>query len=106
MDGTDSIKERVQAQFGQHAESYVTSEGHAHGTDLGLAVEWLHPTAHDAALDIATGGGHVAKSLAPYVHHVTVTDLTVRMLETARDHLTESGVQNAQYVLATVSIHI
>jgi ubiquinone/menaquinone biosynthesis C-methylase UbiE len=100
MDVKDSIKQRVQAQFGQNAQYYVSSDGHAHGTDLALAVEWLHPTSHDVVLDIATGGGHVAKSLAPFVHNVTVTDLTAKMLETARNHLTESGVQNAHFVLA------
>jgi ubiquinone/menaquinone biosynthesis C-methylase UbiE len=100
MHDKHAIKQRVQAQFGQNAEKYVSSPGHAHGSDLALAVEWLQPTSHDVALDIATGGGHVAKTLAPFVHSVTVTDLTENMLETARNHLTESGVQNAQYVLA------
>lgn len=100
MHAKHSIKQRVQSQFGQNAEKYVSSPGHAQGSDLALAVEWLQPTSDDVALDIATGGGHVAKALAPLVHNVTVTDLTEPMLETARKHLTESGVQNAQYVLA------
>jgi len=100
MDVENSIKQRVQLQFGQNAKAYVLSEGHAHGPDLDLAVTWLQPTSDDVVLDIATGGGHVAKTLAPFVHCVMVTDLTAMMLDTARSHLTESGMQNAQYVLA------
>ncbi|WP_235587029.1 class I SAM-dependent methyltransferase [Ferroacidibacillus organovorans] len=95
-----SSKERVQKQFGQNAEKYVSSEGHAHGTDLALAIEWLQPALDDVMLDIATGGGHVAKALAPSVKSVMVSDLTPAMLETARKHLTDSGVDNAHYVLA------
>lgn len=100
MNVENSSKQRVQAQFGKNAEKYVSSEGHANGTDLALAVEWLQTTSQDLVLDIATGGGHVAKSLAPLVQNVTVTDLTAKMLETARNHLVDAGVQNAQYVLA------
>ncbi|KYP79471.1 class I SAM-dependent methyltransferase [Ferroacidibacillus organovorans] len=100
MSFNPSSKQRVQQQFGQNAEKYVSSEGHAQGSDLALAIELLHPTSADIMLDVATGGGHVAKTLAPFVQSVTVTDLTSMMLETARNHLTESGVKNAQYVLA------
>lgn len=96
----DSNKQLVQAQFGQNAEKYVSSVGHAHGDDLALAIEWIQPASKDVVLDIATGGGHVAKTLAPFVNNLMVTDLTSAMLETARNHLTENGVQNAQYVLA------
>jgi ubiquinone/menaquinone biosynthesis C-methylase UbiE len=93
-------KKRVQAQFGKNAKEYVLSEEHVTGPDLVLATEWLQPTSDDAVLDIATGGGHVAKALAPLVKSVTVTDLTQTMLETAQTYLTENGVTNAQYVLA------
>ncbi|MEH7348165.1 class I SAM-dependent methyltransferase [Gottfriedia acidiceleris] len=96
----NSIKQRVQVQFGKNAEKYVSSVGHAQGDDLALVITWLQPTPHDVVLDIATGGGHVTKTLAPFVHNVTVTDLTEKMLETARRNLTDNGVLNAQYVLA------
>ena len=100
MADKDFIKQRVQGQFGKNAEKYVLSEGHAHGEDLALAVKWLQPTLENVVLDIATGGGHVAKTLAPLVKNVTATDLTERMLETTRIHLTENKVQNVTYVLA------
>ncbi|QQE78305.1 class I SAM-dependent methyltransferase [Alicyclobacillus sp. SO9] len=100
MDGNNSSKQRVQVQFGRTAKEYVVSQEHATGPDLALAIEWLEPVSSDVVLDIATGGGHVAKLLAPFVKNVIVTDLTEIMLETAQNHLTESGVKNAQYVLA------
>lgn len=100
MVDTNNLKNRVQGQFGKNAEKYVSSEGHAKGEDLTLAIEWLQPNLHDEVLDIATGGGHVAKTLAPFVQNIVVTDLTKKMLEAARDHLTNNEIKNAQYVLA------
>ncbi|PEJ57530.1 SAM-dependent methyltransferase [Bacillus sp. AFS002410] len=100
MADKEFIKQRVQGQFGKNAEKYVLSEGHANGEDLINAVTFLQPTLEDVVLDIATGGGHVAKTLAPFVKNVTATDITEKMLETTRIHLTEKGIQNVTYVLA------
>jgi ubiquinone/menaquinone biosynthesis C-methylase UbiE len=94
------IKERVRAAFGAAAESYVTSERHRSGDDLAVLVEWAQPAPTDRALDISTGGGHTALAIAPHVHSVAVTDLTPRMLATARAFLTEQGATNAAYVIA------
>jgi catechol 2,3-dioxygenase-like lactoylglutathione lyase family enzyme/predicted O-methyltransferase YrrM len=96
----EAIKERVRAAFGAAAESYVTSERHRSGDDLALLVEWAQPVPSDRALDISTGGGHTALAVAPYVSSVAVTDLTPRMLATARAFLAEQGVANATYVIA------
>jgi ubiquinone/menaquinone biosynthesis C-methylase UbiE/catechol 2,3-dioxygenase-like lactoylglutathione lyase family enzyme len=95
-----AIKARVQAAFGAAAESYVTSERHRSGDDLAVLVEWAQPVATDRALDISTGGGHTALAIAPHVHSVAVTDLTPRMLATARTFLTSQGVTNATYMIA------
>ncbi|MFB5190118.1 class I SAM-dependent methyltransferase [Alicyclobacillus fastidiosus] len=94
------VKQTVQDQFGRTASAYVKSDTHAHGTDLALLVEWLAPTKTALALDIATGGGHVAKSLAPHVHSVFATDLTKSMLAAAREHIRQERHQNVQFVLA------
>jgi SAM-dependent methyltransferase len=96
----EAIKSRVRAAFGAAAESYVTSERHRSGDDLATLVEWAQPAHDDRALDIATGGGHTALAVAPHVHSVAVTDLTPRMLATARAFLTTQGVVNATYVIA------
>jgi SAM-dependent methyltransferase len=45
----------------ERADSYRTSEAHREGEDLDLLVEWAHGAR--TALDVATGGGHVARRL-------------------------------------------
>jgi SAM-dependent methyltransferase len=42
------------------ADAYRQSPGHAAGADLDLLVEWAEPGPGVKALDVATGGGHVA----------------------------------------------
>ena len=97
---SEAIKARVRAAFGESAEAYVASPGHAGGADLNRLVELAAPSLSDRALDISTGGGHTALALAPHVAHMTASDLTPRMLAAARDFLTASGVTNASYVIA------
>jgi SAM-dependent methyltransferase len=43
-----------------HAEAYRQSEAHRSGADLDLIVEWAEG---ETALDVASGGGHVARRL-------------------------------------------
>ena len=45
------------------ASAYRASPGHASGADLDLLVEWAEPGPGVRALDVATGGGHVARRL-------------------------------------------
>ena len=45
------------------AEAFRASEPHREGEDLDLVVEWCEPGEGVRALDVATGGGHVARRL-------------------------------------------
>jgi SAM-dependent methyltransferase len=45
------------------ADAYRTSAIHSAGDDLDLVVEWCEPAEGVTALDVATGGGHVARRL-------------------------------------------
>lgn len=92
-------KQKVKEVFGKNADKYVTSSSHAKGDDLPLIVEWLQPKKTWTALDIATGGGHVTKTLAPHVATVFSTDLTEEMLENTAKHL-RGSFDNIQYVVA------
>src|SRR6187551_2065882 len=47
--------------WNERAEAYRTSEAHREGEDLDLLVEWA--AGSRTALDVATGGGHVARRL-------------------------------------------
>jgi len=47
----------------RRAEAYRASERHAAGMDLDLVIEWCEAGPGVTALDVATGGGHVARRL-------------------------------------------
>ncbi len=47
--------------WGDRAEAYVVSDAHREGDDLDLLVAWA--SGSSTALDVATGGGHVARRL-------------------------------------------
>jgi SAM-dependent methyltransferase len=47
--------------WSERAQAYVESDAHRAGEDLDLLVEWAAGAA--TALDVATGGGHVARRL-------------------------------------------
>jgi SAM-dependent methyltransferase len=49
--------------WSERAEAYRQSPGHREGADLDLVVEWCEPSPGVKALDVATGGGHVARRL-------------------------------------------
>ncbi|HEX4525753.1 MAG TPA: hypothetical protein VH108_03340, partial [Gaiellaceae bacterium] len=49
--------------WSERAELYRTSAIHSTGDDLDLLVEWCEPGPGVTALDVATGGGHVARRL-------------------------------------------
>ncbi|MCL5882273.1 MAG: methyltransferase domain-containing protein [Candidatus Thermoplasmatota archaeon] len=96
----DDRKRIVVEQFGKKAREYVESRGHAQGLDLQRIIEWSHPEKTWKALDIATGGGHVARTLHPYVGLVIATDLTWNMLNAARDANIKAGADDIIYLVA------
>lgn len=96
----EAAKAAVIRQFGEHAANFVMSQEHAKGGDLALLLEWLKPQPEWVVLDVATGGGHVARTLSPRVAQVVAADLTPAMLEAARTHLTEAGCRNVLFVSA------
>jgi ubiquinone/menaquinone biosynthesis C-methylase UbiE len=93
-------KTQVQDYFSRTAESYVASFSHRSGDDLQRLIEMGEWNPQLTALDIATGGGHTALAIAPFVAQVTVTDLTPRMLEKAREFILSQGVTNALFQVA------
>ena len=93
-------KTQVQDYFSRTAESYVASFSHRSGDDLQHLIELGEWNPQLTALDIATGGGHAALAIAPFVSRVTVTDLTPRMLEKAREYILAQGITNALFQVA------
>jgi len=99
---SDSQKAQVQAQFGQSAQDYVTSAGHAGGEDLERLVAWGRQRGALRVLDVATGGGHPALAFAGFTPAVVATDLTQPMLEAARGFALGKGTVNVRFLASDV----
>jgi len=95
-------KAQVQAQFGRSAQDYVTSSGHAGGADLDRLVSWGRTRGAPRVLDVATGGGHTALAFSAFTPTVVSTDLTLVMLEAARDFIRGTGAVNVRFVASDV----
>ncbi|MCC7448336.1 MAG: class I SAM-dependent methyltransferase [Anaerolineae bacterium] len=83
---------RVQERFGTYAQNYVTSAVHGASYTLDRLIELLEPLDGKRALDVATGGGHVALAMARKGAQVIASDLTVPMLQAARNYIDAQGV--------------
>jgi SAM-dependent methyltransferase len=60
--------------WSERAEAYRQSPGHREGADLDLVVEWCEAAEGVKALDVATGGGHVARRLRELGAEVVTLD--------------------------------
>jgi SAM-dependent methyltransferase len=63
----------------ERAEAYRASPTHREGDDLDALVLWCDPAPGVEALDVATGGGHVARRLAEAGCRVTTCDAAAGM---------------------------
>lgn len=93
-------QDRVRSQYGKVGDAYVKSRGHASGNDLDRMLALAGPQPTDTLLDIATGGGHVARVLGPHVGRVIASDLTPQMLDHAIPYLREQGLTNVESLVA------
>jgi SAM-dependent methyltransferase len=84
-------------QFTRQAVVFNTAAPVANADALQLIVDAAHPGPDDTVLDVACGGGLVARAFAPHVRHATGIDVTPAMLETARKAATEKGLTNVTW---------
>ena len=63
----------------ERVAAYRESPTHREGDDLDLVVAWCEPGRGVAALDVATGGGHVARRLRGLGCVVTTCDVAAGM---------------------------
>ena len=85
-------------QFNAQADRYASSEVHRFGASLPVLIEYAAPTPQDTALDVATGTGNTALSLAPHVAHVTGLDMAEKMLAHAQNRANEEERLNTLFV--------
>lgn len=88
----------VQYSFGPTAANYATSKVHASGQDLQWVVEAAALTGTEHVLDVATGAGHTAFALAPYVAQVVGLDITREMLVVAQEGAAARNLRNISFL--------
>lgn len=86
-----------EAVFAGRAAFYTTSEAHTDAEVLQHVVELCHPRKSCRALDVATGTGHTAFALAPYVAMVVGVDATPEMLAEGEKLKARRGVSNVTF---------
>src|SRR5450631_3033604 len=93
-------KTPVQEQVGKTAATYLTSTPHALGKSLQRLVDLTKPQKTWRALDVATGGGHVAYTFAPHVERMWATDITQEMLDQVKAEAAKRGLDNIRVTYA------
>ena len=78
------MSEAIRRRFGPQAHLYATSASQSAGDNLRVLEEWVGRRPEARALDVATGAGFTAFTLAPLVREVVGTDITEEMLAQAR----------------------
>jgi ubiquinone/menaquinone biosynthesis C-methylase UbiE len=84
----------AQQKFGAAAADYAASPVHAAGPSLERLLALVDPQTHWRVLDVATGAGHTALTLAPHVDSVVASDITDEMLAEAEKLSAARGATN------------
>ncbi|HEX7390671.1 MAG TPA: class I SAM-dependent methyltransferase [Acidiphilium sp.] len=84
----------VTDQYGPRAQAYVESAVHARGADLDALDAIVREIRPAHALDLGTGGGHVAYLMARHADRVTASDLSGEMLAAVAATARERGLAN------------
>ena len=84
----------VANQFGPRAAAYVQSAVHAAGEDLDALEAIVRQHAPTRALDLGSGGGHVAYRLAAHAIEVTASDLSAEMMAAVATTSRHKGLAN------------
>jgi len=91
-------------QFTRQAVVFNAAAPVANADALRLIVDAAHPGPSDTVLDVACGGGLVARAFAPHVRHATGIDVTPAMLDTARKAAAENGLTNLTWDQGDVTV--
>ncbi len=86
----------VEAQFGPRAQAYVQSAVHASGEDLDALEAVVRRARPARALDLGSGGGHVAYRLVPHACAVVASDLSSEMLAAVAATAKSKGLANIE----------
>ncbi|HUI34398.1 MAG TPA: methyltransferase domain-containing protein [Stellaceae bacterium] len=87
----------IRDQFTRQATVFNAAAPIAAEDALAAIVRAGSPRPGDSVLDVACGGGLVARAFAPHVRHATGIDVTPAMLDTARKAAAEKGLANTTW---------
>ncbi|HWD58083.1 MAG TPA: methyltransferase domain-containing protein [Stellaceae bacterium] len=87
----------IRDQFTRQAGVFNAAAPIANEDALKLIVAAGRPGPEDRVLDVACGGGLVARAFAPHVAHATGIDVTPAMLDTARHAAAENRLANTSW---------
>jgi SAM-dependent methyltransferase len=87
----------IRDQFTRQATVFNAAAPIASEDGLSMIVAAGRPGPNDRVLDVACGGGLVARAFAPHVRHATGIDVTPAMLDQARKAAAEKGLANISW---------
>jgi SAM-dependent methyltransferase len=94
---SDTHQDLIRDQFTRQATVFNAAAPIAAEDALSKIVAAVSPGPGDTVLDVACGGGLVARAFAPHVRHATGIDVTPAMLDTARKAAAETGLANTTW---------
>ena len=87
----------IRDQFTRQSTVFNAAVSIANADALKLIVDAARPGPDDTVLDVACGGGLVARAFAPHVRRATGIDVTPAMLDTARQAAAAQGLANVTW---------
>ena len=91
-----SIDEHA-ARFDEKASEYDDSKSPEYRACADLVIDHADPESNDIVLDLATGTGAIALTLAADAERVVGRDISEGMLEQAREKADEQGLENVSF---------
>ncbi|MBI5576702.1 MAG: methyltransferase domain-containing protein [Deltaproteobacteria bacterium] len=97
-------KRKTRNLFAGVAGRYRVSADHTDAEDRRILISRLAFAPSHIVLDVATGGGHTAVTIAPVVRRMIASDLTPEMLREARILAAERGCGNMDFMSADAEL--
>lgn len=97
--------EQTAAFWDRAAERYAKSQikdPRSYAYTLGRTRTYLRPT--DRVLELGAGTGSTAIELAPFVAHITATDISPEMVEIGREKAKDQGVSNIDFAVSESAV--
>jgi ubiquinone/menaquinone biosynthesis C-methylase UbiE len=87
--------------FSRSADRYLISTDHQFGPDLEMIRQVASQQFPAVTVDVATGAGHALRAAGSFSGSCAALDLTMEMLQVAKEHLTSAGLANVQFIQST-----